>query len=326
MRLFFISALGLAVLSGIGLVGRWNAWADVVNQFAPVWLSLSAVVLLAGVVFRSWRRLPVTGTLLLFSIVVQTAVAGPDWFRRSQDLSAEGVGSGPPFNVLTFNVWNESTDHDKIIRDIVTSGADVVTLQEALAIERISSRELNAAYPFRSTCDDWWGCEILVLSKRPLLDHHYAAPAPTGSGGPLWAVWVTTTAGDGRPVRVLSTHFAWPIPPGPRQAQVARLAEIVRDLGPGSLIVTCDCNASGASFALRQQDAELGGITRRTRAIFSWPAILDGTHWPAPFPFLAIDQIYASHDWKTVGLKRLPRSSSDHYPILVKLARDPSPG
>ena len=325
-RLFFLFAFGLAALSLCGLMGRWDAWADVVNQFAPVWLTLSAVGLLAGAVFGSWRRSRATGALLVFAFVVQAAFAGPDWFHHSKDALAGGVGGGPPFSVLTFNVWNESTDHGAIIRDIVASGADVVTLQEALAIERISSKELSAAYPFRSTCDDWWGCEILILSKRPILDHHYAAPAPTGSGGPLWAVWVTTTAADGHAVRVLATHFAWPIPPGPRQAQVERLAEIVRNLGPRSLIVTCDCNASGASFALQQQDAELGGISRRTRAMFSWPAIIDGAHWTAPFPFLAIDQVYASDDWKTVGVRRLPRSSSDHYPILVKLARDQGAG
>ena len=208
-----------------------------------------------------------------------------------------------------------------MIDRIVASGADVVTLQEALGLEQTSMAALSAAYPYHATCDDSWGCEILILSKRPILDHHYAAPEPTGSGGPLWAVWITTTAPNGRPVRVLSTHFAWPIPPAFRRDQVDRLAEIVRSLHGGSLVITGDCNADGFSFTLRDQDAKLLDLTRRTRAVFSWPAIVDGAHWPAPFPFLAIDQLYASPDWTTLDVSRLPRSGSDHYPILVRLIR-----
>jgi endonuclease/exonuclease/phosphatase (EEP) superfamily protein YafD len=319
----FIFASGLAVVSSIGLLGYWDDWADIVNQFAPIWFCIAAAGLLAIALTGGWRRAPWSGALLLFAVIAQATLAGPEVLAGDRLASSNmGVGAAPPFRVLTFNVWNDSRDSAATIDRIVASGADVVTLQEALGLERLSSAALTAAYPYRATCDDWWGCEILILSKRPILDHHYAAPKPEGSGGPLWAVWITTTATDGRPVRVLSTHFAWPVPPGFRQDQVERLGEIVRTLKGGSLIVTGDCNADGSSFALRDQDAELDGLVRRTRQIFSWPAIVDGTHWPAPFPVLAIDQIYASRDWRTTEVRRLPRAGSDHYPILVGLERD----
>jgi len=316
-------ASGLAAMSVIGLAGRWNAWADVANQFAPIWLVVATFAFSIISLTRFWRYAPAASGLLVFSMVAQMALCGQDWIEGpDRNVSRAIVGKQRLFSVLTFNVWNESRDLDLVIRRVVSSGADVVTLQEALALERIPSKALMAAYPYRYTCEDWWGCELLILSKRPILDHHFAAPEPTGSGGPLWAVWVTTTAADGRPVRVLSTHLTWPIPPLHHQDQVDRLAEIMRGLGAGSLVVTCDCNASGASFALQKQDLRLEGVVRRTRSIFSWPAIIDGTHVPAPFPFLGIDQLYASADWRTIDLQRLPTSGSDHYPILVKLARD----
>ncbi len=320
LGLFFASSL--AFVSVVGLFGRWSGWADIANQFAAIWLCIAAVGLVAFTAVRGWRRAPWSGGLLLFAVLAQAALAGPELIEGARAPSTVSVGSAPRLSVLTFNVWNDSRDRAAVIDRIVASGADIVTLQEALGLVQTPSAALAAAYPYRATCDDSWGCEILILSKRPILDHHYAAPEPTGSGGPLWAVWVTTTAPDGRPVRVLSTHFAWPIPPGFRESQVDRLSEIVRGLGGQSLIVTGDCNAGGTSFALRAQDAQLGGLIRRTRALFSWPAILDGTHWPAPFPFLAIDQVYASRDWRTAEVTRLPRSGSDHYPVLVRLTRD----
>lgn len=319
--MFEVLAAGLAALSVIGLLGAWIRWADVVNQFAPLWLALAMFMLLVLAVRGGPRGSRRAGAMLLFAVAVQGGLTIPELLAGVRAIP-RSPRSGPAFTVLTFNVWNDAADRAGMIDRIAASGADVVTLQEALALEQAPSAKLAAAYPYRATCDDWWGCEILILSKRPILDHHYTAPAPTGPGGPLWAVWVTTTASDGRPVSVLSTHFAWPIPPGFREAQVQQLSVSVQALGHASLIVTGDCNAGGSSFTLRDQDALLPSLTRRTRGVFSWPAIVDGTHWPAPFPFLAIDQLYATRDWRTLDVTRLPRSGSDHYPILVRLARD----
>ena len=316
---FRIFPAALATLSIIGLTGAWIRWADIVNQFAPIWFGLSAAALLVFVAFRGWRRSPWVGAVLLSAFAVQGALTVPELAQGARARSRD-LGSGPVFTVLTFNIWNEATDKTATVDRIMASGADVVTLQEALGLVKPPAA-LMAAYPYRATCDDSWGCEILILSKRPILERHYTAPEPTGPGGPLWAVWITTTATDGRPVRVLSTHLAWPIPPDFRQAQVEELSDIVEGLGQTSLIVSGDCNADGSSFTLHDQDSALPSLIRRTRGVFSWPAIIDGTHWPALFPFLAIDQVYASRDWRTLTVARLPRSGSDHYPILVRLAR-----
>ena len=35
-----------------------------------------------------------------------------------------------------------------------------------------------------------------------------------------------------------------------------------------------------------------------------------------------IDQLYASPVWKPLAVQRLPRAGSDHYGVLVTLARD----
>ena len=66
----------------------------------------------------------------------------------------------------------------------------------------------------------------------------------------------------------------------------------------------------------------LFGLERRTRALFTWPAgRFSRLRFAAPFPILAIDQVYAGSDWKTVAVRRGPELGSDHYPVVVELAR-----
>jgi endonuclease/exonuclease/phosphatase (EEP) superfamily protein YafD len=320
---------GLLLAVGlIGLLGRWSGWADLVNQFTPVWLTLAAGALMACLATRArpaHRRL---APLLIAATAIQAAFMAPE-VARALKLAAfdHRPATDHDFTVLTFNIWNASPDIGLAARTIAASGADVVTVQEALALRHaaaapIATRVIAAAYPYRATCDDWWGCEIMILSRRPILQHGFTAPRPTGPGGPLWAVWIVTTAPDGRPVTVVSTHLARPIPPGLRDRQVRQLAELTRAFQADGLIVTGDCNASGPSFAMRRQDALLAPLTRRTQEVFTWPAMVDVTAWPAPFPILAIDQVYAGAAWRTQAVQRLPRSGSDHYPVLVRLERD----
>jgi len=45
---------------------------------------------------------------------------------------------------------------------------------------------------------------------------------------------------------------------------------------------------------------------------------------PSPAPLLPIDQIYAGADWRTLGVRRLPRLGSDHYGVRIVLDRPPA--
>ena len=78
-------------------------------------------------------------------------------------------------------------------------------------------------------------------------------------------------------------------------------------------------NSTPWSFTLRRQDGRLG-LERRTRALFSWP-VAPTYGWTPPFPLLAIDQVYAGSDWKTVSVKAGPKQGSDHLPVTVVLRR-----
>jgi endonuclease/exonuclease/phosphatase (EEP) superfamily protein YafD len=313
-------AVALLVVSLLGLLGRWNAWADLANQFAPIWLAITLLAILAQIAAGSGRLRSATTLMLLAAATLQGILTLPELARGASPFPP-ATSRAIALTIMTFNVWNESPDRPREVDSIVRSGADIVTLQEALSVDRMRSPKLAAAYPYRATCDDWWHCEILILSRRPIIAHGFTAPSPSGPGGPLWAVWIVTRAPDGRPVTILSTHLAWPVPPGLRERQARQLVSLVNRFDKGSLVITGDYNATGTSFSLRRQDDALGTITRRTQALFSWPAAINGLGWPAPMPFLGIDHIYAGPTWRTIEIERLPRSGSDHYPILARLSR-----
>jgi endonuclease/exonuclease/phosphatase (EEP) superfamily protein YafD len=86
------------------------------------------------------------------------------------------------------------------------------------------------------------------------------------------------------------------------------------------LILTGDFNSAPWSFTLRRFDRRVG-LRRRTRALATWPT----RRFAMPFPFLAIDHVYAGSDWKTVSVRRGPRLGSDHFPVVVILERTTGP-
>jgi vancomycin resistance protein VanJ len=121
---------------------------------------------------------------------------------------------------------------------------------------------------------------------------------------------------------VLTLHYMWPLPPAAQAWQRRVVAGVVERLPKASLIVSGDNNLPPWTAALKRQDAAFAPMTRRERALFTWPAAIShiGRAWP--MPFLPIDHLYAGAAWKTLAVTRLPSTGSDHYGVLVKLARD----
>ena len=98
------------------------------------------------------------------------------------------------------------------------------------------------------------------------------------------------------------------------------VAGVLNRLPKDRLILAGDFNSTPWSFSRRREDA-MFGLERRTKALFSWPAGEVSRHRiKVPFPFLAIDHVYAGKAWRTVSVRRGPRLGSDHYPVVVVLA------
>jgi endonuclease/exonuclease/phosphatase (EEP) superfamily protein YafD len=162
-----------------------------------------------------------------------------------------------------------------------------------------------------------------MLSRRPWL---VGGPTTANQAPDDIGIWGETSAPDGQPVDVLTLHYLWPAPPGGQKWQRAVMADIVERLPKAGLIVAGDTNLAPWTAALKRQDAAFAPMSRRDRAIFSWPAQLEHIERQFPIPILPIDHFYAGAAWKTLRVIRLPRAGSDHYGLLVTLARDPPTG
>lgn len=308
-------SLAGAVLGLLSIGGRWNGWLDVVAEFAPLWLAFSvAAALLAWPAFEPGpeRRLVLLAALV--GVAANAVLVAPEFLRAIP--TASGQTQATPLKVLTFNVWDDDPRRDETVTAILAADADIVALQELENFDAAQRARLTAVYPYWDACPA--GCDLAILSKRPWTD---TSPQTPDGKSRFLAIWGRTTAPDGGPVEVLTTHLLWPAPPKGQARQRAYLARIVGGMDRSNMILTGDFNLAPWSAALTRQDADFKPLIRRTRAVFTWPAMIARLDLPAPFPILPIDQIYASPAWRTVSVTRLPRAGSDHYGVLATFVR-----
>lgn len=321
--LFFWFGTGPTLVVGAaGVAGKAFAWLDVFANFGLPALSCDALLLIVWIALPWLRRDRCAAAALFAAIVANGVLAGPELLRA---IAAPQVSraSKADLKILTFNVWNESPDRSRqrAIQTILNSGADVVALQEATGFIRYRLLgRLATVYPYHATCDSWWGCEVIILSRFPIARHGDVLELDH-TNCPLTFLWAEIRPANGTPFTIGSTHLGRPWPPQPRACQTVKLAAATKRLVQRDLILTGDFNAAGSSAALREQDRALAPLVRRTLMLPTWPATLPVWDLKAPFPILALDHIYAGPAWHTVSVTSLARSSSDHYPVEITLTR-----
>ncbi|HEY1425510.1 MAG TPA: endonuclease/exonuclease/phosphatase family protein [Caulobacteraceae bacterium] len=307
--------LGGALMGLAGLGGWFSGWLDVVATFAPLWLLMSVLgaALAWPALGREMRRPALVAAVV--GVVANLALIGPEYLRPVPRAPAAGLG--PPLTVLTFNTWDDNRQYDATVDAILGSGADIVLLQEFFGLSMKARLRLFAAYPYQAGCPA--GCDLVMLSKRPWL---VGGPTTANIAPYDIAIWGQTSAPDGEPVDVMTLHYQWPFPPGTQAGQRAIVAGVVAGLPKTDLIIAGDNNLAPWTAALKRQDTAFAPMTRRERAVFTWPALLSRLgRRPSPFAILPIDHLYAGPAWKTLSVRRLPRAGSDHFGVVVTLAR-----
>lgn len=309
-----LGTAGCALLLVLAQGGRFSDRLDILTHFTP-WLLAGCLIGLACWAatgrhghLTSW--LAVVGGLSALVLMAPELVAAAGQKR--------GPADGPTLKIVQFNLWGRNRDPEATARWILEEDPDVIVFQEGFARSGGVARAVAIRYPHRTTCAEPLACSTMILAKR----------APIAQGGlqagvsdaNLSGAWATFQGRRGR-FTVVGVHYTWPVPAGPQQQQTLRLAKVLDRFPKESLIVAGDFNSTPWSFSLRRQD-RLFGLERRTRALFTWPAgRFSRLTFTAPFPILAIDQVYAGSDWKTVAVRRGPLLGSDHYPVVVDLAR-----
>jgi endonuclease/exonuclease/phosphatase (EEP) superfamily protein YafD len=293
---------GLAVLAQ---GGRFNPQLDAITHAAPLLL----IGALAGgflSLLEKGRARTAGLALGALGILGVCALIAPEYLR---DTGPKAAPDAPgQIKVIQFNTWRGNRNYDQIARWLKQENPDFAVLEEVTPElrDRIVIRTGWAIAGSRSN--------TMIFSRRPYL----VMKRPKIPGGVV--SWVNASYDNPTgPIEVVVTHMPWPNDPLEPQA-VANIHAVLAQLPHGRMILAGDFNSTPWSFQRRRSDTNLG-LTRRDRALWSWPAQRAAEwRWPAPFPFLPIDHLYAGAGWATVSVKRGPRLGSDHFPIVVTLA------
>ena len=316
------SALALGSIAGLfgGTPGRLGLGLDFVNHLAPLLLALAVVAAIAGGALlkdRAPRRLVIGCSLVC--IVAELGLIIPE--------AASAFGprpSGPAsLRVMTYNLWELNADPQESARAILSSGADVVTMPEARGRSEVVLSLIARSYPYRANCLSNRWCSLAIASKRPFLLSRFHQGSWLGAHPDRLAlVWGITSDRSGRLFTVAVTHLAHPGPDGIQLGQIDRLAKLLQKCRFPGLVLAGDFNLTPWSYALKRQDRSFAPLVRRTRFIPSWPDRWPGLALRAPFPFLPIDHVYTATEWRAVSVRRGARGGSDHYPVIIDLARE----
>jgi endonuclease/exonuclease/phosphatase (EEP) superfamily protein YafD len=304
---------GLAGCAGLALLalgGRLDSSLDVFSHFAPLYFLGGAGGLLLAMTLPMPAR-----ALALGAALVAMAGAGvlmaPDIAARLQTKALSPQAGD--FKVIQFNAFGGNPRPQDAVEWLLRQDADIVVLEEGGHVEY----ELARRGGYHVSCGN---CFAVILSKASPASSN--TPATWRSERPLVSD-VTFADPDGQ-ITVMGVHRHWPNRARVYQAEMADLKARAAAFPKPLLIVAGDFNSTPWSAARRQEDAQLG-LTRRTRALFSWPAErISHNRLPAIAPLLPIDHIYAGPGWQTVRVERGPKLGSDHYPVMVTLRRRPS--
>jgi endonuclease/exonuclease/phosphatase (EEP) superfamily protein YafD len=302
----FLLAAACAGAAVAAQFGRASDKWDVLAQFAPIWLAGALGAFAAAWIFVGYTR-----ALILGMSAVGVAAAGalilPELLRSTGPKAAPDAPD--QLKVIQANLWAGNLTLEEEVAWLVAQKPDVLITEESTP----RSRDLIvAATGWHVACPR---CQVMIFS--PMKPISTSTPPRANSEPPI--ARATFRRGDGR-FTVIGTHYVWPTLGGRQQAAGRSLAQVLDRFDKQRLILAGDFNSAPWSFTRRREDVAFG-LIRRTKALFSWPAgEFTGRRIQAPFPFLAIDHVYAGAGWATVKVERGPRLGSDHYPVVVTLA------
>lgn len=294
---------GAAALVSQG--GRMSSSLDLLTNLAPLYLACGLVGLLTASLSPLRRRQRIL--IALVAIAASVALIAPELSARNPSCGRLAGEAG--LKVIQFNAWRGNIDTATVVDWLAREAPDLVFIEEATPrlrdqlLARTGWRVVGA----RTT--------VMIFSPHPLIGRG-VRPVIEKAPAPTWVNAVLLTPAGATPV--FATHYTWPIW-RPTRLQGEVLAHAVAAFPKDGAILGGDFNATGFSFALRDQDRVLG-MQRRTHALPTWPAMNLGPV-KLPIGIFPIDHLYAGASWRTVCVRRGPWLGSDHFPIVLALAR-----
>ncbi len=249
--------------------------------------------------------------IVAFSLLVLGLVAIGMWphvASRAPALLGQAGEGQRALKVASFNTLWTNNDASAVKAEIERIDADVITLIEMSSAKRSIPAALRDRYPHKAECYNLDYCNLVVLSKLPIIESEARGAGELGGAPSFIRVRLGPEAGGLNVFGVHTIRFPYS---AMQYRQVAVLSGLIEKL-PGPKLVMGDFNATPFSriLAMFEESANL----RRLTVLPSWPATLG-------LPQIAIDHIFVSP-----GLRQLEAATigepagSDHYPVSARIA------
>lgn len=304
--------LGLLMLLHAQITDR-GGLGSLVETSLP-WLGLFIPMLLACAL---WRRSASAMVALLLPVIV--------WLNLFGGLLVDKSHAGGDLTVASHNVGADNPDPAGTARDLASSGADVLALEEITRQDRGTyEKELAKAYPHHTVQGTVGVWSTLPLSGTRPVDIAQDV-GPLGDAKPAEVKLVdnralrTTVATDQGPLAVYVVHLGsvrvnprtgfWT---DSRDRNARALGEALTAERSGRVVLLGDLNGT-------TNDRALDGITSQLRSAQDSAGDGFGFSWPAKFPVARIDQILV-RGVKAESSWVLPATGSDHRPVAAGIS------
>ncbi|MFF7755491.1 endonuclease/exonuclease/phosphatase family protein [Streptomyces sp. NPDC007971] len=294
--------LALVMLIHSRMPNRIGNLGSLTETFLP-WLGLLIPVLLVlGLIRRS--------ATALIAVILPAIV----WLNLFGGLLTDKTGSGGDLMVATHNVNADNPDPSATARDVASSGADVLALEELPgSAVPVYEKALAPTYPYHAVVGT-----VGLWSKYPMtgvravdikLGWERAMRATVATPkGPL-AVYVAHMPS----VRVkVEAGFT----ARQRDKSADALGEAIADEPLKRIVLLGDLNGT-------MNDRSLNAVTSQMRSTQGAAGSGFGFSWPAAFPMARIDQIMVK-GVEPESSWTLPRTNSDHLPVAARVKLDTS--
>jgi endonuclease/exonuclease/phosphatase (EEP) superfamily protein YafD len=292
-----------ASLTGLGLLAQWWPALDIVNNGLPFVAAGAVFVLGLAAVTLDWRLILPASLLTAVNVLLVIAAL--------QGAAAEAAPGSPRFlRIATFNLWGGNDRMDEVAKFHAEIDADAVVLQEVTREHGTALRQaLQSRYPF-----GLGETGLVILSKHPIL----AAGRIDRPGFPPWIALMLRWARldvNGTTFELAGVHLARPFYPELQQQDIAALTGFVHSRTL-PLIVAGDFNMSPWTDKLARFTRSTA-LQRYNTFHLTWPM----RRGNVPLvPWVAIDNVFASHQFAAIATESGPRLGSDHRPVIADIA------
>ncbi|MFI1762954.1 endonuclease/exonuclease/phosphatase family protein [Streptomyces sp. NPDC020800] len=294
--------LALVMLIHSRMPNRIGNLGSLTETFLP-WLGLLIPVLLVlGLIRRS--------ATALIAVILPAIV----WLNLFGGLLTDKTGSGGDLMVATHNVNADNPDPSATARDVASSGADVLALEELPgSAVPVYEKALAPTYPYHAVVGT-----VGLWSKYPMtgvravdikLGWERAMRATVATPKGTLAVYVAHMPS----VRVkVEAGFT----ARQRDKSADALGEAIADEPLKRVVLLGDLNGT-------MNDRSLNAVTSQMRSTQGAAGSGFGFSWPAAFPMARIDQIMVK-GVEPESSWTLPRTNSDHLPVAARVKLDTS--